>query len=95
MEKRSGVLSFREPEKASGLGIFRPAPDDVVIRQRRGNPRVVYLLGTPKTPEQFSLATREEAVTKAVAFARKERVRAWFENGDKTFVLLGAFKDES
>ena len=94
MGKRSGVLPLREPEDAGGLGILRPAPDDVVVRQRRGNLRVVYLLGTPTTPDQFSLPTREDAVTRAVAFARKERVRAWFENGDKTFVLLGTFRDE-
>ena len=67
--------------------------DDVVVRQGRGNPHVVYLLGTPATPDQFSLRSREEAVTQAVAFARQQRVRAWFDNGDNTFVLLGTFRE--
>ena len=53
---------------------------------------VVYLLGTPTTPDQFSLRTREEAVTQAVAFAKRQRVRAWFDKGDNTFLLLGTFR---
>ena len=72
--------------------MIHPDIDDVVVRQRRGNPDVVYALGTPTTPDQFSLHTREEAVTQAVAFARRQRVRAWFENGDNTFRLLGTFR---
>jgi protein involved in polysaccharide export with SLBB domain len=55
--------------------MIRPDQDDVVVCHRRGNPQVVYVLGTPTTPEQFSLRTREEAVTQAVAFARRQCVR--------------------
>ena len=73
--------------------MIHPDEDDVVVRQRRGNPHVVYLLGTAATPDQFSLRTREEAVTQAVAFARRQRVRAWFHNGDNTFLLLGTFRE--
>ena len=72
--------------------MLHPDQDDVVVRERRGNPHVVYLLGTPTTPDQFSLRTREEAVTQAVAFARRQRVRAWFANG--TFLLLGTFRED-
>lgn len=75
--------------------MIRPEQDDVVVRQRRGNPHVVYLLGTRATPDQFSLPTREEAVTQAVAFARQQRVRAWFDNGDNTFLLLGTFREST
>ena len=72
--------------------MIHPDQDDVVVRERRGNPHVVYLLGTPTTPDQFSLRTREAAVTQAVAFARRQRVRAWFANGDNTYLLLGTFR---
>lgn len=72
-----------------------PDQADAIVRQRRGNPHVVYLLGTPATPDQVSLATREEAVTHAIAFARRQRVRAWFDNGDNTFLLLGTFKEDT
>ena len=75
--------------------MIHPDQDDVVVRQRRGNPHVVYLLGTRATPDQFSLRTREEAVTQAVAFARQQRVRAWFDNGDNTFLLLGTFRENT
>ena len=74
--------------------MIRPDHDDVVVRQRRGNPHVVYVLGAPTTPDQFSLRTREEAVAQAVAFARRQSVRAWFDKGDNTFLLRGTFKEE-
>ena len=70
------------------------APDegDVVVRQKRGNPSTVYLLGTPSAPEQFILRTRDEAVSQALAFAKQQRVRAWFAKGDEEYVLLGTFR---
>ena len=75
--------------------MIHPDKDDVVVRQRRGNPHTDYLLGTPTTPDQFSLRTREEAVAEAVASARDQRVRAWFDNGDDTFLLLGTFTEDT
>jgi hypothetical protein len=86
------LLSRHELEKVGRVGVIHPDKDDVVVRQRRGNPHTVYLLGTPTTPDQFSLRTRDEAVTQAVAFARQHHVRAWFDNGDNTFLLLGTFR---
>ena len=75
--------------------VVNPDSDDVVVRQKRGNPSVVYLLGTPSAPDQFIVRTRDEAVLQAVAFAKRQRVRAWFANGDDTFVLLGTFRPET
>lgn len=77
-----------------GSVMIHPDQDDVVVRRRRGNPDMTYLVGTPTTPDQFGLRTREEAVTQAVGFARRQRVRAWFDNGDNTFLLLGTFREE-
>ena len=73
--------------------MIHPDKDDVVVRQRRGNPRAVYLLGTHGAPDQFGLRTREDAVARALAFARPHCVRAWFDNGDSTFLLLGTFRE--
>jgi hypothetical protein len=70
-----------------------PDKDDVVIRQERGNPPSLYLLGTPSAPDQFIVRTRDEAVSKALAFAKRAHVRAWFANHDD-FVLLGTFRKE-
>lgn len=71
-----------------------PDHDDVVIRLKHGNPSTVYRLGTGAAPDQFILHTRDEAVSQAVAYARRQHVRAWFANGDEDFVLLGTFRDE-
>jgi hypothetical protein len=74
--------------------MVHPENDDVVVRQKHGNPTTVYVLSTSSTPEQFTIPTRDEAVAQALTFARRAQVRAWFANGDSTFVLLGTFRQE-
>jgi hypothetical protein len=71
-----------------------PHTDDVVIRQKRGNPSTVFVLGTPAAPDQFILRTRDKAVLQAIAYAKHQHVRAWFARGDDDFVLLGTFCKE-
>jgi len=68
-----------------------PNKDDVVIRQKHGNPSTVFLLGTPAAPDQFIVRSRDEAVSQALAYAKRQHVRAWFAKGDDDFVLLGTF----
>jgi len=70
-----------------------PDSDDVVVRFERGNPTAAYLLGTSLAPDQFMVHTRDQAVSQAVAYARHQRVRAWFAVDDG-FVLLGTFRAE-
>jgi hypothetical protein len=71
-----------------------PDKDDVVIRQKRGNPSTVYLLGTPSSPDQLIIRTRDEAVSQAIAYGKHQHVRAWFTKDDEDFVLLGTFREE-
>jgi hypothetical protein len=71
-----------------------PDNDDVVVRQKRGPPTAVYVLHTASAPDQFLLHTRDEAVAQALAFANRAHVRAWFDDGDNEFVLLGTFRQE-
>lgn len=71
-----------------------PDHDDVVIRQKHGNPSTVYLLGTPSAPDQFMLRARDEAVSQALAYAKRQHVRAWLANSDDDVVLLGTFRAE-
>ena len=71
-----------------------PDTDDVVIRQKRGNPSTFYLLGTPSAPDQYIVPTRDAAVSQALAFAKRAHVRAWCANGHDDFVLLGTFRRE-
>jgi hypothetical protein len=73
---------------------IRPDDDDVVVREKRGNPSALYILGTPSTPAQFQVRTRDEAVSQALAFARRQHVRAWFAK-DEAFMLLGTFRNEN
>ena len=68
-----------------------PDHDDVVIRQKRSNPSTVYLLGTPSAPDQFIVHASRFA---ALAYAKRQHVRAWFAKGDDAFVLLGTFRAE-
>jgi hypothetical protein len=70
-----------------------PDSDDVLIRQKP--PSTDYLLGTFSAPDQFILRTRDEAVSQAVARAKRQYVRAWYANGDDDFVLLGTFREEN
>jgi hypothetical protein len=71
-----------------------PDKNDVVIRRKHGNPSTVCVLGTPSSPDQFTLRTRDEAVAQALAYAKRQHVRAWFAKGDDDFVLLGTFREE-
>ena len=71
-----------------------PDKNDVVIRQRHGNPSIGFVLGTPSAPDQFILRTRAEAVSRALAYAKRQQVRAWFARGADDFVLLGTFREQ-
>ena len=70
----------------------RPDEDDVVVRQKRGNPSTVYVQHTTSAPDQFLYRTREEAVSQVLAFAKHAHVAAWFTNDEDDFVLLGTFR---
>jgi hypothetical protein len=56
--------------------MVHPDSDDVIVRQKPGNPSITYLLGTSATPDQFLLRTHDEAVSQALAFAKRQHVRA-------------------
>ena len=81
-----------QPGETRRFATRRPSQDDVLVRQRRGNPRTVYLLGTPSAPDQLIGPTRDEAVAQALAFAKRQRVRAWCDQGNGSFILLGTFR---
>jgi hypothetical protein len=72
-----------------------PDQDDVVVRRKRGNPGAIFVLGTPPAPDQFTLRTRDEAAAQALAFAKPQRVGAWFTNGGDELVLLGTFRQQT
>ena len=73
----------------------QPAPDDVVVHQKRDHPGAMFVLGTPTAPDQVTLPTCDQAVAQALAFAKWERVGAWFTSGGDELVLLGTFRQET
>ena len=72
----------------------RPDEDDVVVRQKRGNPCTVYVRHTTSAPDQLLYRTRALAELQALAFAKHAHVAAWSTNDDDDFVLLGTFRKE-
>jgi hypothetical protein len=76
--------------------VARLAPEDgdVVVRQEKREGQRTYVLRTAPGPDQSLLRSREEAVSHAVAYAKRQHVRAWFTKGDDAFVLLGTFREE-
>ena len=71
-----------------------PDNDGVVVRQERGNPSTVYLLGTPSAPDKFVVRTRDDAVAQALRFAKYQHVAAWLVESDAAAILLGTFRRE-
>ena len=73
---------------------FDPEGADVLVRQKPGNATPAYLVGTYSAPDQFIVPTRDEAVSQALAFAKRQHVHAWFASSDDEFMLLGTFRQE-
>jgi hypothetical protein len=74
--------------------IPHPDNDDVVVRQKRGNPTTVYVRHTTSAPDQFLYRTPEEAVSQVLAFAKHAHVAEWLTNDEHDFVVLETFRKE-
>jgi hypothetical protein len=70
-----------------------PEDGDILVYDEKREEKRVYVLHAPG-PDQLLLRTPEEAVAQALAFAKRQHVRAWFGNGDEDFVALGTFRKE-
>jgi hypothetical protein len=69
-----------------------PQEGDIVVREEEREGTLVYVLHTDPGADQYLLRTREEAVKQALAFAKRERVRAWLTDEGYDFVLLEDFR---
>jgi hypothetical protein len=79
---------------------MHPHSDDVIVRQVRqeGAKSVIFLLGTSTAPDQFTVVSRDAAVSRALALAKHFHVRAWFANDtdpDARFVPLSTLQKET
>jgi hypothetical protein len=71
-----------------------PEAGDVVVKPEIRESHLVYVLGVEGGIDQISCATRSDATARALAFARRAGVNAWY--GDRPefgLVLLGRFLD--
>ena len=69
-----------------------PEDGDIVVRKEQREGTLVYALHTAPGADQYLLRNRDEAVAQALAFAKRQHVRAWC--ADDEFVLLGTFREE-
>jgi hypothetical protein len=69
-----------------------PEDGDIVVSQEKRDGTLVYILHTAPGADQYLLRTCEEAVTQAVAFAKRQQVRAWLTDEGHTCVLLEDFR---
>jgi hypothetical protein len=67
-----------------------PQDGDVVVRKDRREGTLVYVLHAAGSVDQLIVRSREEAVTQAVVFAKREHVRAWLMDERDGLRLLNA-----
>jgi len=74
--------------------LARSAPEngDIVVREEKRGGKRVYVLHIAPGADQYLLRSREEAVAQAVAFAKRECVRAWLTDEGYDFTLLEDFR---
>jgi hypothetical protein len=79
----------RKPMYADDL-LVRSTPDDgdIVVRQESREGGDVYVLHTAPGAGQYLLRTRAEAIAHAVAFAKRQGVRAWLCDETSDCVVL-------
>ena len=69
-----------------------PENNDIVVQEEKWEGKRVYVLHIAPGADQCVLRTREEAVAQAVAFAKREHVRAWLTDEGYDFTLLEDFR---
>lgn len=72
-----------------------PENGDVVVWLRELHAGVAYVMHVVPGADQFAYADREEATARAVAYAKRVGVNAWYADRDGRFELLAALRTES
>ncbi len=63
---------------------LEPTDGDVVVREHRYDGACTYVLRTIPGADQLTIQSYQHAITQALAFAARKRVRAWLEHADGT-----------
>lgn len=68
---------------------------DIVVARRYQTGDWVYVLHIVHGRDQVLVRSRDDAVAEAIAFARRERVRAWIADDHDAYQLLDDFRTPS
>lgn len=68
------------------------ADGDILIQHERRSNACAFLMRTAPGPAQFSLPTRDAAVSTGTAVARRERVCLWIADANGALTLLHDFR---
>jgi hypothetical protein len=83
----------RQNGEAERAAVATPAEaGDIVIRVEERDGIFLYVVTTVRGADEFQTLTAEQAVTQALAYARRQHARAWFK-GDRDPVLLEDFRE--
>ena len=69
-----------------------PEDGDVIVRIMQRDARTFYVLSVVPGEGQFGYADRQAATAKAVAYAERTGVNAWYADSEDRFEVLGEFR---
>ena len=69
----------------------RPRPGDIVVHRVVHSP-AVYLIGRLDGMLQVSCKTYDEAIARAIGFARHESLDAWYTNDEQRYDRFGRYR---
>jgi Sigma-54 interaction domain len=72
-----------------------PEDGDVVVREERREGTLVYVLHTAPGADQVLVRTRDKAVAHALAFAKRQHVRAWLTAEECDVAVLEDFRSNA
>jgi hypothetical protein len=71
-----------------------PRPGDIVVHRQVHSP-AVYVLSRLDGTLQFSYKTYDEAVARAIRFASRESLDAWYTNDEQRYERFAKYRSES
>ena len=72
----------------------RPRPGDLVVHRQVHSP-AVYAMGTLDGPSQFFCRTYDEAIARAIRFASRESLDAWYTNDEQRYERFARHRPKS
>lgn len=86
-------MSDRQSARRVDHARVSPEVGDVVLREdwRRDGTRRFVFQAVPG-PEQYTIKSRSRALSQALDFARRLRVRLWLTDGTEHFTLIDDFR---